>query len=378
MTKQAAHPPGASVSVDEYWSSLTDDKLRLVPWTISDPTKLATKPRVPEDLSDFVIELEYQLDPNLDEPVACAHCPRHQPHWHGFVLLASDGSRYLLGSRCGPKAYQSDYFVASRARSMAMKRAEALLALDALRHDIPDLVVALDEAARHPAMRAIRRMRGNWTNGAPRVLSFVASMRTEWQTGVRHLVAVHRYRDVDEETRRSLAFSAEVERLAELPNKQHRVAMAELRSRLGPVEVWRNDEKDFGTLRGLDWVLSSESPFRVLEDVTKRLRAYYALGAVTEGVSRAKLEQLVREAKKDIETAEAQLVCISSALVFFDDDQLRRLTRWAALAIPTAVGSISLKGQALCITDYGGDEVILQLPAGAPPADGGFESLLRR
>lgn len=332
MEKRAAPSPGApSQAADDYWAKLTDDELRKVVWTTDAPLALASvQPRIPANLPDFIIELEYQLDRATDAPVPCAHCPHHQPHWHGFVLLASDGSRYLLGSHCGPKAYASDYLVANNARSRARKRAEALLAWDALRDRLPDVLDALAEASRDPNFAVVRRFRGAWVAQAPGVRDAMARIKRNHLTGAAEMKVSRSVRDRLAETERERTFFEEAQKLADLPNKAHRAAMAALRDRLGSGEIWRTDEGDFGTLQGADWLVGPDNPFSLLDDAGRRLRGYHVVGAATSDKLTPQIERLTRETRKDMEVVARQVARIREAGRFFESDHLNRLSAWAA------------------------------------------------
>jgi hypothetical protein len=331
MDTKATPTPGAHVpDIEDYWARLNDEELRRVVWTTDKPQALPNlRCRVPIDLPDFIIELEYRLDTQVDAPVPCAHCPHHQAHWHGFVLLASDGTRYLLGSHCGPRAYKSDYFVASTARNRAKKRAGILQTWDALRGRLPDLLEALADAEREPSFATVRRFRGAWLNNARGVRDALHRLPRNHLTGAAELKISGTIRDLAAEKARDEWFQAEAAKLAHLPNKVHRLAVAELRQRIGAGEIWRTVNEDFGVLRGDGWLVPTESPFNLLSDITKRLRGYHVVGAATQDKQTAKLEQFVRETRKDIELAVDQFIRIGSASAFFAPDHLNRLCGWA-------------------------------------------------
>lgn len=331
MAKAAASSPGAPVSVDDFWSNLTDDELRKVVWTTSDPMKLENiQPEVPEDLPDFTIELEYQLDRATDAPVRCAHCPHHQSHWHGFVLLAADGRRFLLGSLCGPKAYKSDYFVASKARNRAKKRAEALISWDTMRDRLQDILTAFTETTRDPSFAIVRRIRGAWAGQAPGVRDAIARIGRDHLSGQQEMRFSRARRDRHAEGLRDLRFFQEAEKLAHLPTKQHRIAIAELKNRLGSGEIWRTEEGDLGRLEGPEWLTGAEDPFKLMDGAAARLRAYYALGAKTADKATPQIEQLTREAKNELACIAEQIRRIKTAGEFFQPEHLSRLSTWAA------------------------------------------------
>jgi hypothetical protein len=317
---------------DDHWSKLTDDELRRVVWTTDAPLSLPNvKPFIPANLPEFIIELEYQLDRATDDPVLCAHCPKHQHHWHGFVLLAADGSRYLLGSHCGPKAYSSDYLVANSARNRAKKRAETLLAWDALRARLPDILHELAALPRDPNFTVVRRLRAAWHQQAPGVRGALERLNRNHLTGKAELRVSRTVRDREAEAVRDVAFMGEALRIADLPNKEHRAAHDALKRRLGTGPIWRTDEGDFGTLDGEDWLLGDASPFKVLEDAAKRLRGYALLGTKTADKTTPQIGRFVRETRKDLEGAAAQLARIAAAGRFFARDHLYRLAEWADL-----------------------------------------------
>jgi hypothetical protein len=363
MTKDAGRSIELQVqSVDDFWSLLTDDELRQVVWSTDEPLKLANLQHIiPTDLSGFKIELEYHLDAGSEE-VHCAHCPRHQRHRHGYVLQATDGRRFLLGSHCGPKAYASDYWIASAARNRAKRRAEALMKWDRLRGQLPVVLHALEATMREPNFQAVRRVRGGWEAKAPRILSFLRSRPRDSLTGAVSLKATHRYLDLTETQRREELFVAEAAKLAHLPNKAHRAAVENLNARIDRGPVYRTDEHDFGVLRGADWLLAKESPFKSLEGVSRRLRGYHLAGATSQDKTVARLEQFSRECRKDLSLAGQLLKMIGSAGVLFEFGQLDRLTRWSNYVLGD-VGKIEQMDGGLRAKDTSALSVVLALPA---------------
>lgn len=373
MEKRAASSPGAaSEAADDYWAKLSDDELRKVVWTTAAPLTLdKLQPRIPANLPDFIIELEYQLDRATDAPVPCAHCPHHQRHWHGFVLLAVDGSRYLLGSHCGPKAYSSDYLVATNTRGRAKKRAEALRAWDALRDRLPDVLDALSETVRDPNFTAIRRFRGAWITEAIGVRDAMARIKHDNLTGAAEMKVSRSIRDRSAELERDWLFLAEAQKLVDLPNKQHRAAMAELRERLGSGEIWRTDEGDFGPLQAADWLIGANNPFGLLDDAGRRLRGYHLLGAKTSDKLTPQIERLIREARKDIELIAHQLGIVREAGRFFEPDHLARLSAWAsAIFADNTRRRITFSDGVLTVADgYNPSQEMRFQAAWQPPGD---------
>jgi hypothetical protein len=366
MEKRATPSPGTpSEADDDYWAKLTDDELRKVIWTTDAPLALANvQPRIPANLPDFIIELEYQLDRATDAPVPCAHCPHHQRHWHGFVLLASDGSRYLLGSHCGPKAYASDYLVATNTRGRARKRSEALLAWDSLRDRLLDILDALSETSLDPNFAVVRRFRGAWVGQASGVRDAIARVKRNHLTGAAEMKVSRSIRDRPAESERERVFFDEAEKLANLPNKAHRAAVAELRERLGKGEIWRTDEGDFGTLQGAGWLIGSENPFGLLDDAGRRLRGYHLVGATTTDKLTPQIERLIREARKDIEIIADQLGRIREAGQFFEPDHLKRLSAWAtALFTDNTRRGITFSDSVLTVVEGYNEPQRMRLPA---------------
>jgi hypothetical protein len=165
---ESSQAPGRSI--EDYWSDLTDNDLRKIIWVTTDPLALANvQQTIPEYLSAFTIELAYDLDRG-DPPVPCAHCPQHQPHWHGFVLKDCDGKRYLLGSHCGPKDLD-------RARAMLNNIASAGMFFSA------DAMARLTAWARDGLEPHIGTL--SWTNNTLRVADnqgdqITLSLQADW------------------------------------------------------------------------------------------------------------------------------------------------------------------------------------------------------
>lgn len=368
---ERASPPSARVSVEDYWSSLNDENLRKVTWTTARPHLLENvHPKVPEYLPDFVIELEYRLDRAADTPVPCAHCPKHQRHFHGFVLLAADGRRFLLGSYCGPKAYAADYSVARGARNTAKQRAEALLAWDRVHDRLPDLLEAIAEAQRAPAFAAVRRLRALWHGHAETLTETLKRLPRHNLSDERVLSVSRHRRDHAAEQERERLFLAQAAELAHLGTKAHRGAIAALREKLGGGEIWKTEDLDLGTLQGSAWFMLEESPVKQLEGAARRLRGYHLVGRVTQDKSTAQLERLRREALKDLDAAEEHLRAIRSAASFFDKGHLERLAAWASVTLQGSHRSIAFDGRELIVKDVRTPPAKLALPEGwTPPGD---------
>jgi hypothetical protein len=215
-----------------------------------------------------------------------------------------------------------------------------------------------------------------WEADAPRVLSFLRSRPTDSLTGAQVMKVSKAYRDYEEEARREALFMEEAPKLAHLPNKAHAQAVAELRQRIGKGEIWRTDERDFGVLRGADWLLTAENPFKLLDETTRRLRAYHLAGATTQDKPIARLDQFTRETRKDLDRAAQLLRLMAAAETFFAPEQTARLTEWSG-AVMDHIGTISVPGRALHIADrrrWAGDatrpEFILAFPPDWSPPGG--------
>lgn len=369
MTQRVPAPASpSSAFVDDYWNSLTDAELLLVPWLIDDPRTLAgIEAVIPDNLGEFQVEVEYQLDQG-EQSVPCAHCPQHTPHRHGFVIKTPEGRRFLLGSVCGPKAYGSDYRVASNARRQAKKRYDALIKWHDYRHRLPDLIEALEEAGQDISFKAVRRARAQFHNNAAPLVGRLSRLRPNHMTGLIDIVVTTGIRDIAAEKVRDERFQAASALIVDLPNKQHRQAMKELHERYRPNEpIIDYQERDFGSLPPMGWLVGQDNPTKLLDDITARLRGYYAVGRETEGKKLALVESWSRATRKDLDLVIAALQNIRGAGAFFEPANLRRLVEWdktnpsGSLGIVAEAGGLFLSANA---------EASINLGDGwAPPGD---------
>jgi len=248
------------------WDSLTDEELLAVQWFTSDPLSLpGMQPRVPAQLDDFEVELEYELNPG--EEVFCDHCPQHQKHRNGFVLRDNHGKRYLLGSTCGPKGYGADYRMASSARARAHRRYSALVRWRALCDSLPTEIESLAAEAGAETTKTVRRMRATMEREAPRTLAAIRSIRSSGVLNERRLVIISTARDKAQEEEISARFYRMAAALAEqrLSNREHTQRISALKAELGHgKEIVVTKERDLGTLTGADWLIAPDCPAKRL------------------------------------------------------------------------------------------------------------------
>lgn len=316
-------------NVDEAWDQLTDDQLLEHIWSTERPQDLENiQSEIPSELPKCTIELEYEIAPS-DPPVSCAHCSRHQKHRHGFVLMGDDGRRWLLGSFCGPSAYGADYRVESAARNRAKRRAKALIRWRGIQTRLPDLISALTEAAQSDAVTSIRRLRDAFHASAPRTLVALRNIRPNHLTGALELQGSRRSRDHAAERRRDDEYNAAMLAIAHLNNKEHRRQLAELQTRYGIGQyIYTEESKDFGALRGHDWLLRSGDASQQITDVIQRLRAIAAIVTTTQDRTVAFLERLPNDVNHELKTAANALNVVRDAERFLAHDSLAGLAGW--------------------------------------------------
>jgi hypothetical protein len=378
LEKAVSQKTGASAAyVDEYWGSLSDQQLLAIQWETHDPLSLPNvQAWIPENIGEFQVELSYDLS-RSDPPVPCAHCPQHQPHWHGFVVIDELGRRYLLGSHCGPSAYGSDYRLASNARAEAKRRFDALSRWLALRAELPDLMKALAAAEREPSFGAVRRVRGTFENRAPGMLRALRARHPDSLTGQIPLQVETVQRDQAEEERRALAFQSAIRDIVDLPNREHARRISEIKRQTGyGQEVNRRDLKEFGVLQGHGWLLPAYNPMKEVPGIIARLRGYLAIGATTQDKKRSQIEKISRAAEADLDLAGVALLTIQKAGEFFEAQHLTRLSDWASLSLKQS-GEMRADGAALSVRDRGGDYVDLTLGVGWNPPGEDFLAMRR-
>lgn len=356
--------------VDEYWNQLTDAELLQVPWFIGDPRSLPNiEAVIPQDLGEFQIEVEYMRD-RSDPPVPCAHCPQHTPHWHGFVLKTPAGKRYLLGSVCGPKAYGSDYRVASNARNQAKRRSDALVKWLGLRDRLPDIIDALAEIEASASFKAVRRVRAQLDRFAAVLLARLRNIHPNSLTQKRELQFAYEERDTAAEAKRDAQYQAEAAAIAHLTSKQHRLALEPIRQRLNPgVPIIVRHERNLGALPPCDWLFLPDNPTEQIAGVAARLRAYAALGQETQIKTISAIDRLSREALKDIDIATTALQRVRTAGEFFDPVNLRNIVEWDRHHTAGQLG-IAARARELDSTGEGAAGFTVSLPADwAAPGD---------
>ncbi|MDB5686486.1 MAG: hypothetical protein JWR77_1075, partial [Rhizorhabdus sp.] len=83
---------------------LTDEQLAAAVLEIADPMALEGLSRARPDATIAPVIVGEYHRPKTDPAIWCCHCQAHRP-WNGFVIENGTGSRYLIGSPCGPKYY---------------------------------------------------------------------------------------------------------------------------------------------------------------------------------------------------------------------------------------------------------------------------------
>lgn len=332
MPKATEDHAGASASyVEQGWDSLTDDQLLLVQWSTDDPTSLPNvHPSIPANLGEFQIELAYDLAPE-DAAVPCAHCPQHQPHRHGFVLRDAQGRRFLLGSTCGPKAYGTDYRLASNARTRTKRRYDVLTRWLRLRDELPAKIEELASIASSGQARVLRAGRNRLEQDAPRTVAKLRALRPSDVGSVLRMVHTTEARDDDAEEAVMSEFLVEVGKLMDLGLNNHEYTRrhAQLKAQLGAGQpIMRATQVDHGRLQGADWIRADRCPSSTLADVVARLRGLAAIGQGTQDKATPRLSQLVRQANVDLEAAERCVDAIESAKEFFQPRHLSKLCSW--------------------------------------------------
>lgn len=329
---ETAHSGNEWVSVDESWSRLSDDELRKVQWRIDDPTSLPNlQDRIPDELGTFVIEYEYHLSEE-DPQVPCAHCPQHQRHRHGYVLRDDRGRRFLLGSTCGPKAYGSDYHMASGSRDAAMARSKALLRWDGLSEQLPSTLVELSFIAEDRVSRVLAASRARLEKNASRIVERIRRLKPQEVGGDVLLSTTSEVRDRDEEARIQATFVKEMEALTELglPIKEHNRRNQEAKDRLGVGQaLFKSLEISHGVAFKVSWLTASSCPVTTLRATISALRALLAKGQAQDLATRA-LSQLGTKAARLLDDADTCVEQISQAPAFFAVDNLRRVSSWLA------------------------------------------------
>ena len=323
---------GASSSyVEQGWDALSDDQLLRVQWSTDDPLALPNiQSTIPVDLGEFQIELAYDLSPD-DTPVPCAHCPQHQRHRHGFVLRDDRDRRYLLGSTCGPKAYGSDYRLASNARGQAKRRYDLLKRWITISADVPNRVTELAVIASSPFTRILRSGRQRLEQKAPRTLARLRQLRPAGNDATLRLIQIHEERDRVAEEALMETFIDEVRALADLglTNREHNRRHAEIKERLGAGRpIIKIVEIDHGVLRGAEWIRSNECAATGLADAVARLRGLAAIGQVTQDKTTPRLSQIVKQAEADLERADQCAAAILAAKEFFEPRHLAAVCAW--------------------------------------------------
>lgn len=329
---ETAHPGSEWASVDESWSRLSDDELRKVQWRIDDPTCLPNlQSRIPDELGTFVIEYEYHLAEG-DPQVPCAHCSQHQLHRHGYVLRDDRGRRFLLGSTCGPKAYGSDYHMASGSRDAAMARSKALLRWDGLSEQLPSTLVELSFLVEGRVSRVLAGSRARLEKDASRIVERIRRLKPQEVDGDVLLSTTSEVRDHDEEARVQAAFVREMEALSELdlPTKEHNRRNQEARDRLGVGRaLFKSIEISHGVVCKMSWLTASSCPVVTLRVTISALRALLAKGQNQDLQTRV-LSQLATKAVRILDEANTCVEQIGQAHAFFAVDNLERLGSWLA------------------------------------------------
>ena len=351
---------------DNHWSSLTDDEILATVWSTSDPAALENlQAAIPDDLGEFFVEFDYRLGAD-QAPVCCAHCTKHQKHRHGFVLRGLDGRRYLLGSSCGPTHYQAEYQIASKARSDARSRYEALDQIVRLRAIVPPLLIQLGNVEKSPDAKAARRIRGALERGAPLSLARFRRIRTHSVTGAIEIEFNKTERDLAAEQQRDERQLREVDQLTDrrLPNREHTpLANQIMKGHRQP--IFREEVVRLGTLEGASWLLSAHDPTSLLADCLQRMKGWVAQLKTTQNKSTRQLRQTGANLSADVRIAEAASEEIQALPHFFEPKNLANIPTWAGEHL-RGVGEMRINGAGLlCVRDSQGPWVELSPRASA-------------
>jgi hypothetical protein len=283
---------------------LTDEQLAVTRLEIEDPLAVShlSFERPPADLPPEIIG-EYHL-PTSGNPIWCCHCQAHR-HWNGFVITNGTGTKYLIGSACGPNHYELSFqFAANQHRTLTRRKAvldrlqTICAAADAIERTCHDMLhsepLALIDRKREELRRASESAYG----------LLATAVQNESP-----LIETISLRDLERERRR---------------DEQRRG------DQKGP-PIYVQENRSIGMISGAGLI-------RRHGDCRDRLMALRA--AVQEavairrkGTDEASLHQLtkvVRGAEESWAAAEAAIVEAVAAPSFFSAENLDRLARWSS------------------------------------------------
>lgn len=287
----------------------TDEQLAGATLKITDPTAVERLSHDRPDPSlDPVIVGEYDITPNggraanPDGPwVWCCHCQAAK-HWHGFVITNNTGSRYLIGSACGPKYYGLSFVGAHRQFQEEAQRQGILERLRRLAAAADAIEASVSQILQCDALRAIdlkvAEIRKASPNAAQRLEAAVRNGQ-ELQETVK-------VRDIEAELRRDEDSSRPAQ------------------------PIYRDQFVGIGHLEGVALVRTrGDCRERLLQLRQKLNDARRVFGEGTDAVGIRSLLKTVRAAEEAINSAEQAVDESRKAGEFFSKSNVARLERWS-------------------------------------------------
>lgn len=309
--------PIAYSQSDEYWESLTDSEVRVVQFEIERPEELPDLLSEPPSAGSPRPRIEYHYDTRRNDKrlVRCAHCG-YPNHNEGFVCLNPNGTRFLVGNKCGKQIFPEDFQDILARFRRARERAGLI-------HDVEHALGALPEEIRQLTEFARSRIVAEFDQARAKLRSFFpGSVGKELRAVADRDGALQydsRVRDFSAEERHKEKFDALSQR-----EQRERVRAGTLKNR--DAKFFRMQRDSVGFLAGYQLLATREPLGLILIDLMKRL-----LSSAAAAPSEPHRKMWLRNLKDIRENITAQRKSVELLDQFFSEANFRRVANWVAM-----------------------------------------------
>jgi hypothetical protein len=313
---------------------LSDEELRIAEFRFEDPERSIAdlNRKRPDAFADPIIIGYYSERPpggravNPDAPyVWCCHCQR-PTHWNGFVVRDSTGQTFIIGNECGRRHYGGSFDLVEKRFHEERARKVVLTQWARMAARVDDLERVVGNLVADPYLSLHDLKQRELQDASPGAFS-----RLRNAVGRGALELYEQVRDYEQEAQRADRFGKARAAFRALPARERKRLEQD---GLAPEEdttpiiisVSRNLGHVVGTsLLGLSDVREAEAR------VTACLREFRA--ADEQGTDAHDTRTLIRLRRNLVESADLlrqRLIATSLCQLFFEVDNLDRLTTWSA------------------------------------------------
>jgi hypothetical protein len=313
---------------------LSDEELRIAEFRFEDPERsIAHLNRDrPDPSADPTIIGYYSERPrggraaNPDAPyVWCCHCQR-PTHWDGFVVRDGTGQTFIIGNECGRRHYGASFEVVERRFNEERVRKAVLTQWSRMAARAAELERALEGLAVDPYLALHDLKQRELQDASPG--AFIR-LRNAVQRGALELH--EQVRDYEQEAQRAERYRKARAAFRALPAKERkRLEWDGLAPEEDTTPIIHSVSRNLGHVVGTSLLGLSD-----VRDAATRVQdcLRYFRGADRQGTDAQDTRTLIRLRKNLAESADLLRQCLianSFCQLFFERDNLDRLTTWSA------------------------------------------------